>query len=78
MEVKEDGEGRQKEAMCMWGRGGSVKEADVRGASMVHGARVVRAWCERGASREVFCIVYVTSARELLKNYFAGTFSKRT
>ena len=45
MEVKEDGKGRQKEAMCMRGRGASVKEVDVRGVSVVRGARVVRAWC---------------------------------
>ena len=62
MEVKEDGEGRRKEAMCMRGRGVSVKEADVRGVSLVRGASVVRAWCERGASREVLGIVCTIQA----------------
>ena len=42
----------------------------------------VRAWSERGGvsvlRAERFCVSYVTSARELLKNYFAGNFSKRS
>ena len=55
MEVKEDGEGRQtEEAMCMWGRGASVKEADVRGVVWCE-----LAWCECGVACELaerFCV----------------------